>query len=340
MRKALVALFALAALFPATASAQAWAEKMFRDKDAKDNPLVHDFGSVPRGSQLYHRFKITNIYAVPMQITNLHPSCGCGSAKATKTTLQPRESGFIEVTLDTKRFTGPKKVTVAVTVGPEYTSTADLQLSFNSRADVVFNPGQVSFGVVPRGKATDKLEIDVEYAGALDWKVTEVIATDLPIEASFKEWYRRQGKATANEVGYRISVVLKAEAPAGPFKQEFHLKTNDPNCPLLPVLVEATVQAPLVASPDKVDMSTITLGQTAVKRIIVKANRAFRITAIEGQEDGVTADLPEAVAETQILTFKWQPTKAGDLKRQLVIKTDLDKDGTITIPIEGSAVAQ
>src|SRR5919201_5309201 len=100
MRMACVALFALTALAPAPASAQAWAEKMFRDKDAKDNPLVHDFGSVPRGAQLVHRFKITNIYAVPMEITNLKPSCGCGSAKATKTSFQPRESGFIEVTLD------------------------------------------------------------------------------------------------------------------------------------------------------------------------------------------------------------------------------------------------
>src|SRR5262245_40551071 len=132
MRKGFVALLALFALSPVTASAQAWAEKMFRDKDTKDNPLVHDFGSVPRGAQLFHRFKITNIYAVPMEITNLKPSCGCGTAKATKTTLEKRESGFIEVTLDTTRFTGPKTVTISVTVGPEFTSTADLRLSFNS----------------------------------------------------------------------------------------------------------------------------------------------------------------------------------------------------------------
>src|SRR5947209_6230685 len=218
MKMALVALCVLISLAPATASAQAWAEKMFRDKDAKDNPLVHDFGNVPRGAQLVHRFKITNIYAVDMEVTNLKPSCGCGSAKATKMTLKPRESGFIEVTLDTKRFTGPKTVTVAVTVGPEFVSTADLRLSFNSRADVVFNPGQVNFGVVPRGKGTDKQEIDVEYAGSFNWKLTDVVTNDLPIEASFKEWYRKPG-----QVGYKISVALKPDAAAGPLKQDFFL---------------------------------------------------------------------------------------------------------------------
>jgi hypothetical protein len=312
---------------------------MFKDKDAKDNPLVHDFGSVPRGSHLLHRFKITNIYAVPMEIINLKPSCGCGTAKATKTTLKPTESGYIEVTVDTTRFQNPKKLTVAVTVGPEFTSTADLVLTFDPRSDIVFNPGQASLGVVARGKASEKKVIDVEYAGALDLKLTEVVTNNLPIEATFKEWYRRPGKTSAKEVGYKISVALKPDAPAGPFKQEFFLKTNDPNCPLLPVLVEAMVQAPLTLSPDKAALETVMVGQTVTKRIILKANKACRITAIEGQEEGVTAETPDTAGETHIVTIKWQPTKAGDLKRSLVIKTDLEPEGTVTVPVEGTAVA-
>ena len=60
------------------------------------------------------------------------------------------------------------------------------------------------------------------------------------------------------------------DAPAGPFKQEIFLKTNDPNCPLLPVLVDATIQAPLTASPDKVEFGMATVGQPVTKRVIVK----------------------------------------------------------------------
>jgi hypothetical protein len=340
MRTAFLALFALALAFHSSVSAQAWAEKMFKDKDAKDNPIVHDFGSVPRGSHLLHRFKITNIYAVPMDIVSLKPSCGCGTATATKTTLQPRESGYIEVTVDTTRFQQPKKLTVAVTVGPEYVSTADLVLSFDPRNDIVFNPGQVVFGVVPQGQAVEKKEIDVEYAGALDWQVTEVVSRDLPVEASFKEWYRRAGQKSAKEVGYKISVALKADAPAGPFKQEIFLKTNDPNCPLLPVLVEANVQAPLTASPNKLEFGTTTVGQPITKRVIVKAAKACKITSIEGQADGVTADLPEGSKETHFLTVKWLPKNAGELRRSIVIKTDLESEATVTVMLEGSAGSQ
>jgi hypothetical protein len=337
---AFLALFALAAACPAKVSAQAWAEKMFKDKDSKDNPLVHDFGSVPRGSHLLHRFKVTNIYAVPMDIVSLKPSCGCGTATATKATLQPRESGYIEVTVDTTRFQQPKKLTVAVTVGPQYVSTADLQLSFDPRNDVVFNPGQVTLGVVPHGKASEKKEIDVEYAGALDWKVTEAVTNDLPIEASFKEWYRRPGTRSPKEVGYKISVALKADAPAGPFKQALFLKTNDPNCPLLPVLVDANVQAPLTASPDKVEFGTAMVGQPITKRVIVKASKECKITAIDGQADGVTVDLPEGSKETHFLTIKWLPNAPGELKRSIVIKTDLDQGASVTVMLEGKAEAQ
>ncbi len=331
MRMVFVALFALVVLVPATASAQAWAEKMFKDKDTKDNPLVHDFGSVPRGAQLFHRFKITNIYAVPMEITNIRASCICGSAKETKKTLEPRESGYIEVTMDTKRFTGPKTITIYVTVGPEYVSTAELKISANSRADVVFNPGELKFGVVPRGKATEKQEIDVEYAGALDWKVTEIVTNNLPIEATFKEWYREPGKA-----GYKVSVGLKADAPAGSIKREFYLRTNDPTSPLLPVLVEAVVQAPLSAAPEVAKFGTVPVGQTRTQRIFVRGNKAFRIVAIEDQKDGVKAETPDVAGETHIVTIKWTPDKAGDLKASLVIKTDLD-NLSITLPIEGAA---
>src|SRR4051812_6814763 len=108
MRQVTLALV-MVAVAAAEARAQGWAEKMFGDK------TVHDFQSVPRGAQLYHKFPITNLYAVPMQITGIHSGCGCVTAAASKSVLQPRETAFIEVNMDGRRFTGSKSVTVRVT---------------------------------------------------------------------------------------------------------------------------------------------------------------------------------------------------------------------------------
>src|SRR6516165_10517916 len=164
MRIALLTLFVL--LLGATAApADGWAEKMFED----GKKTTHDFGSVPRGAQLFHRFTITNIYAVRMEITGIKSGCGCVTADPAKRVLEPRESTTIDVNMDARRFTGPKKVGIRVTVGPEYTSSAELTVTANSRADIVFNPGQVSFGAVTRGQ-TPEQDIDVEYAGVLNWQ--------------------------------------------------------------------------------------------------------------------------------------------------------------------------
>src|SRR5262245_52702087 len=203
------------------APAQGWADKMFAESPDKKPVLNHDFGIIARGTQMKHAFKITNIYAVRMEITSIKSGCGCVTATAAKRVLEPRESTTLEVSMDGRRFAGAKTVKVSVTVGPEYVSTAELKVNANSRADVVFNPGEVNFGTVTQGQ-TPTQTIDVEYAGVLKWQVTEVVLGDAPYTATVTETYRRSG-----QVGYRLAVTMKNDAPAGALKHNLYLKTND-----------------------------------------------------------------------------------------------------------------
>jgi hypothetical protein len=308
-----------------TAPAQSsWAEKMFKDG------TTHDFGSVPRGSQLYHRFKITNIYAVPLEIS-ARVGCNCLTATTSAKILEPLQDGYIDITMDTRKFPGPRTVSIHFTVGPEYISTAILQVTANSRTDVVLNPGQISFGAVARGQKSEAKSLDVEYAGVLDWRATEIVPHKAPLEATFKELYRRPG-----QVGYRVTVALKADAPAGAFKHELYLKTNDPATPLVPILVEATVQASLAVAPNPLQLGALKMGESITKLVIVRGTgKPFRVTAVEGQGDGVTAELPEGSATVRYLKIKCQPTKVGDIRKQLVIKTDLEQEGPLSLSVEG-----
>ena len=97
--------------------------------------------------------------------------------------LQPLETGTIDITMDARRFTAAKTVTIQVTVGqpPNFNSTALLTVSANSRQDVVFNPGVVAFGVVPQGQAVTK-DLQVDYAGKLEWRIVKVNAGNAPLD--------------------------------------------------------------------------------------------------------------------------------------------------------------
>src|SRR5438445_4825697 len=178
MRNIVLALFAMSLgammAFGQTASEPWRWEQFFKDG------LTHDFGTVPRGTQLSYRFKMKNIYAVPLEV-NARVGCNCVTVTPLSQVLQPRQEGYLDVHMDTSRLSGHKSVNIYITVGPEYVSSTTLRVSSFSRTDVVVNPGQINFGVVPRGQATAPHTIDVEYAGVLDWRVSEVVKHEAPL---------------------------------------------------------------------------------------------------------------------------------------------------------------
>jgi hypothetical protein len=315
------------AVYSPPVAAQGWANKLFKDR------TTHDFGTVARGAQLYHRFPITNIYAVPLDVTNVRVSCGCVTAVPSKKTLKPRETAYIDVSMDGRRFSGAKSVTVFVTVGPQFISTAELKVTANSRTDVVFNPGEVNLGAVTPGQAAAKT-VDIEYAGTLDWKVLEVVDRDQPFTAELKEWYRRPG-----QVGYRVTVTLKPNTPPGRLRRDLLVKTNDPGMPVIPLLVEADVQAALSVSPSPLPLGTMQLGDALNRRVVVKGQKPFVVTGIDGLGDGVSlvGELSRTPAVLQVLTFKCEAKSAGPFLKQLSIRTD--QKGTLPLTIEGAVTA-
>jgi hypothetical protein len=326
MRKIVLSMVSLV-LATAPASAQEtrpWAEKLFEYR------TEHNFGTVARGSQLAHQFTFKNIYQVPLDITISRISCGCVTATTSTKTISKGETGAIDVKMDATPFTGVRTVRIYVTFNhPQYYSTAELKVTANSRQDVVFNPGQVSFGVVPQGQ-TPRQAIDVEYAGTLNWQITEAVANGLPVQVAA----RRKQTPRPGEVAYEVTVTLKPEAPPGALKGEILLKTNDPVSPLVPVLVEANVQAALTVAPSSL-RRTVRAGEEQTVSVIVRGNKAFRVLSVDGQGDGITLDTPPPVAASPShrLTFHLRGTAAGTFRRTLQIRTDLQPT-PVTVTVE------
>jgi len=324
-----------AALTLGQAPSGAWADKLFMNK------TNHDFSTIARGAQLKHSFPIKNIYAVPLEITNVRVTCGCLTATPSKKILQPQEEGTLDVAMDTRRFSGPKSIFVYVTVGPEYISTATLHVSANARSDVVFNPGEVNFGVVAQGQQPVQT-VEIEYAGLLDWRVKEVVKPgDAPLHVTMEEVFRKPPTGTqAGRVSYRMTVKLAADAPAGILKHDLVLKTNDPASEVLIVGVEGNVQSALRVAPNQVNLGTLKLGETKTFKVQVLGNRPFRITDVKTDGREVSAELPQQALMNHMLTLRCQPLTLGELKRTLTIMTDLEKGASVTVTIQANATAQ
>src|SRR5947199_7947727 len=129
----------------------------------------------------------------------------------------------------------------------------------------------MNFGVVARGQ-TPTQTIEVEYAGNLDWKVSDVVVNTAPYSVTFHEMYRRPG-----QVGYKIEATLKADAPAGAFKHEIFLKTNDPASSLVPMTLEANVQATLSVTPSTLRITNVKVGEPVTPLVRLQGARPFRV---------------------------------------------------------------
>jgi len=311
-----------------------WANKLFAQTS-------HDFKTVPRGIQLKHTFYMKNIYNVPLEITNLRVSCGCVTATPSKKSLEPNETGEIDILMDARRFSGQKLITIDVTVGPKWVSTARLQVTANARSDVALNPGTVNFGVVPRGQSPMQT-VDVEYSGAMDWRIQEVVKNaSAPIQVKVDE-IRREEKGgggifgafrkSSNEVGYRFYVTLNPNAPTGAFKEELILKTNDPSSPVMMIPVEGQVQATLAVAPRAINVGSLQQGEVVTRKVVLRGSRAFRILNIDGEGDGISATAPTTFAPSHIVVLRCEAKQVGQVHREIIIRTDLDQEyATVTV---------
>ncbi len=313
----------------ATDLPRSWANKLFEETSK-------DFGSCKRGEQLKHRFKITNVYKVPLDITHVRVSSGNLRYLLSHETLGPKETGYLDVIWDTSRFSGAKTVTIYVRVGSDYISTATLRLSAVAPEGVSLSPGKLNFGMVRRGQSPT-LTLDVEYAGPLDWRIVEVIKNlAAPFLVSIEETDRQKALAGApGRAGYRLTVTLKPDAATGRFKQELTLKTNDPANPTLTVPVLGEIQGLLTVAPGSLQMADMKANEKQVRRAIVRGSRPFCIVGVDGLGDGLTADIPDQTAATHILTVTFQPTQAGPLRKTLTIRTDMDKEA-VTVTVDGN----
>ncbi len=342
MKRATWVLFVVGVL-PAFINAQEmtpapWANKFFVGKDPPPI-VVHDFGTVPWGTTLVHRFNMTNIYAVPMQIIS-DPQVSCNACtRILRYTqkLEPRETGFIDVEMDARNFRGAKSVTIQATFagqrdGKRFQSTALLQIRAFSRNDVTVTPGQVAFGTVSQGKEPTQT-VDINYSGQqINWQIIGIDdANAHNVKASVQRTAQGRGTTT-----YRLTATLKSDAAAGALQDQILLKTNDPASPLLKVPVSGMVQASLgVVQGMDVHLDPVPVGEETTRLITIRSTKPFRIIKVDGEGDGLTAKYQPITAPIQVVTITFKPSQPGELKRKLTIYSD-QKDMT-TLIVEGTA---
>jgi hypothetical protein len=317
-------LTALAGLMLALpASAATWAEAMFEDR-------ARDFGSVPRGPTLTHPYRLTNNTGRMVRITSVRVSCGCVSAVAQHGVLAPGQSTAVLAQMDTRRFVGPKTVTIYVQFDQPAWEEVRLSISANGRDDVSVTPDSLAFGPVPRGAAPSR-QTTVTFLSGM--QLVNVAAESNYVQLAAKE-VRRNGHETA----YEVTATLRSDTPVGKWYTDVWLTTNNPSSPRIRVPLSVDIEPSLNLSPAAVTLGQITPGSEVEKRVIVRGSKPFRITEIQGTDEVIGAKVQtenEEARPAHIVAVTVKAAAAGEINRTLKIVTDLAGEGTVDLPVRG-----
>lgn len=306
------------------ARAAGWANALFQESS-------HDFGPVPRGAKVRHDFVLTNRLNEPLNIVNVRASCGCTSGRATTTVVDPGQSAAIEAEMDTRNFVGRKETVLFVSLISTSGREAEVRLGVGSTilSDVVLNPGMIDFGLVEKGQ-TPALDLTLDRVGMPTWRIHRIVSTCKAIDALLQET-RREGQ----NVSYRLTVTLRADAPAGALRDEIRLLSNDPTTSVLPLRISAMIRGDLTASPNPLSLGQANSSGEVSGKILVRASRPFKVRGVEGEGAGfkIQADHEEA-RTVHLLTVTYHPETGGtlgDLRRTFRVHSDLPNEPPVEL---------
>lgn len=313
-----------------TARAAGWADSLFGE-------LGHDFGPVPRGAKVRHNFLLTNRLNEPVTVLEVRASCGCTTGRVVGPVVQPGRSAVVEAEMDTRNFVGKKATVLYVPLVTASGREAEVRLAVSTTilSDIVLNPGTIDFGVVARGQ-TPSQTLTIDRVGMPTWQVQRMVSACKGIDATLTETTRN-----GTSVSYLLSVSLRPDAGAGNLRDEIRLITNDPETPVFPVQVVATLRADLTASPSVLSLGSASSTGVVQGRFLVRSSRPFTVRSIEGDGDGFKATVDDTTPKpVHIITVAYRPeegTARGDTRRVFRLHSDLpgetplDLTATLTV---------
>jgi len=315
----------LAALLGFTSASHAGFETLFDHR-------VHDFGATPKGPQLVHYFRFTNSTKDTLTISNVRVSCGCVTASSPVTQINAGESSYISASMDSRRFTGVKSVTVFVQFSSPRYEEISLVVTANGRDDFTMYPDTIAFGSIRRG-GSPTASIQVTLMSDPKWDITEVKA-----ESNYVKPSAKLIKRAGNEVTFEITVALRDDLPIGKWYTDVWLVTTNPNLSKVRVPLTVEVGAPVTATPISLNLGEIKVGDTVEQKFLVRGDKPFKIKSVKGADGFITVSgMGDDSKAVHFLTVVVKPDQTGDLKRDLTILTEGSTDA-VTIPVRATVV--
>jgi hypothetical protein len=194
---------------------------------------AHDFGEVPPGARVEHRFEIVNRGDRVLEIRPAESSCGCRASLAAADSVAPGESGGVTLTLEADRDPGPKVAWVRIETNDPLDPELRLVLRGRVAGDVRVEPERVFLGRVrpnQSGSATVEVRLESPAVGISS------------VRSSSDRLRVKAERLAAPERGVRLRVTLPPQGIRGRINDRIIVATTSKLQPKVEIPVFASVE--------------------------------------------------------------------------------------------------
>lgn len=303
---------------------------------------IKDVGTVAKGEKITHDFVIRNDGDVPLEITQVHPACGCTVVEFDKS-IAPGKTGKIHAVLDTSTFAGA--IAKGVTVFTNDTDTPQIELTVRAKVEpyIAVKPGYARYLTVQGEPLEGNIAQTIWATDSAPFQIVKVESPYPFLKTSF--WEAKAEERIPEAEGkqqWKVQMLLTNDARVGALAEYVTVHTTHPKQKIVQIPVSGFVRPVMAVTPPVADFGRIELKEPLKRSLNIRnfASEKITITGIEGAPKGVEAKLEplEDGREYQVrLTLSPELAK-GPLNGKISLRTDSPKIPVIEVELKGTVL--
>ena len=289
-----------------------------------------DFGDVPQGRVVEHRFMVSNPgpSTLAIGIAGMsHPGMNIRAPQK----LPPGESGWITVTWDTRPVQG--EMTAEVLLRLNETESAALRLSAKVVPPIDILPYPAVFISGFKDERSVRI-LEVVNNDKSPLSILDVSRGD----GSSSERYSVTHSVVDFGRRYQVRIELKPGLRAGKFEDVLIIRTNHQRFPVIRIPVHLLVKDDVYANPDSLDFGRLNRGTRSPESFLLKA-RNGTIAVLSVTSDlpflKVSMDTPDAASTHEFRVDIEGAAPSGSFSGSISIRTDDPSHPLVIVPVAG-----
>jgi hypothetical protein len=302
---------------------------------------IKDAGTVAKGEKIVHDFAIRNDGDAPLEITNVHPACGCTVAEFDKT-IAPGQTGKVHAVVDTVTFNGP--IAKGVTVFTNDPDTPQLELTVRAKVEpyVSVKPGYARYITVQGEPLEGSIAQTIWVPDGTPMEVTGVDSPWPFLKVTYREATTEERASDAKGKVWRVEMALSNDAKVGPLSDYVTVHTSHPKQKIVQIPVSGFVRPVIAVTPPVADFGKIELKEPLRKALNIRnfATEPIKVTSIEQTVKGIDAKLEslEEGREYQVRLVLDPTLGKGPFNGKITIHTDSPKIPLLEVELKGTVL--